>query len=56
VTAVVGSRIISSDERQELAQVSDFRSAGGHVRSELTNIDLGDLRVRSLLTNNCGRN
>ena len=27
-----------------LAQVSDFRSAGGHVRSELTSIDLAGLR------------
>jgi hypothetical protein len=56
LTAVVGSRIIGTDERQALAQVSDFRSTGGDVRSELTNIDLAGLRVRFLVTNNCGRN
>jgi hypothetical protein len=48
--------MIGTDERQALAQVGDFRSAGGHVRSELTSNDLAGLRVRFLVTNNCGRN
>jgi len=39
-----------------VAQVSDFRSVGDHVRSELTSIDFADLRVRFPVTNKCGRN
>jgi hypothetical protein len=55
VTAVAGLRSIGADERQVLAEVVDSRPLGGHVRSELTNIDLAGWQGAVAVTNNCGR-
>ena len=38
-----------------MAEVSGFRSHGGQVRSELTNINFAKTKLRSPVTNNCGQ-
>ena len=39
-----------------MAEVSASSAPGGQVRSELTNINLAEIGLRSLVTSNCGRN
>jgi hypothetical protein len=39
-----------------MAEVSASGARGGQVRSELTNINLAEMGLRSLVTSSCGRN
>jgi len=48
-------RSIGIDESRPSANVRVLLTHGGHVRSELTNMNIGSTGLRSLVTNNCGR-
>jgi hypothetical protein len=47
--------VMRANEGQASAEVGDSLLAVGLVRSELTNINLAGSRVRSPVTNKCGR-
>ena len=55
VTAVADSGLSASTRGWSLAEVSGLLAHSSQVRSELTNMNFGPARVRSLVANNCGR-
>src|ERR1035441_8028725 len=55
VTAVAGSGSLAPTRGWSKAEVSGFRLRSGQVRSELTNINLAEMGLRSPVTSNCGR-
>jgi hypothetical protein len=56
VTALAGSGPSAATRRRSMAEVSASGARGGRVRSKLTNINLAEMGLRSLVTSNCGRN